>query len=228
MLETVQIQNNPHPQYSIIWMHGLGADGHDFAPIAEQLQLPMAVRFVFPHAPVMPVTINGGYQMRAWYDLYALDSLRVEDAAGIHASQASITALIQQEVQRGIPEQHILLAGFSQGGAIALHTALRHPRALAGVLALSTYLPLAASLPKEQNPANANTPILMAHGNFDSVIRPELARNSKGILEQAGYNVAWHEYPMAHSVCNEEVRDIRSFIIQTLQREETRRNARLL
>lgn len=221
MLETVQIQNNPHPQYSIIWMHGLGADGHDFAPIAEQLLLPMAVRFVFPHAPVMPVTINGGYQMRAWYDLYALDSLRVEDAAGINASQASITALIQQEIQHGIPEQHILLAGFSQGGAIALHTALRHPRPLAGVLALSTYLPLAASLPSEKHIANAAIPIFMAHGNFDSVITPALAQNSRSILEQAGYNVEWHEYPMAHSVCNEEIGDIRQFIIQALQLEKT-------
>lgn len=220
MLETVQIQNNPHPQYSIIWMHGLGADGHDFAPIAEQLLLPMAVRFVFPHAPVMPVTINGGYQMRAWYDLYALDSLRVEDAAGINASQASITALIQQEIQRGIPEQHIILAGFSQGGAIALHTALRHPRPLAGVLALSTYLPLAASLPSEKHIANAAIPILMAHGNFDSVITPALAQNSRSILEQAGYNVEWHEYPMAHSVCNEEIGDIRQFITQALQLEK--------
>lgn len=221
MLETVQIQNNPNPQYSIIWMHGLGADGHDFAPIAEQLLLPMAIRFVFPHAPVMPVTINGGYQMRAWYDLYALDSLRVEDAAGINASQASITALIQQETQRGIPEQHIILAGFSQGGAIALHTALRHPRPLAGVLALSTYLPLAASLPSEKHIANAAIPIFMAHGNFDSVITPALAQNSRSILEQAGYNVEWHEYPMAHSVCNEEIGDIRQFIIQALQLEKT-------
>ncbi len=220
MLETVQLQNNSHPQYSIIWLHGLGADGHDFAPIAEQLLLPMAVRFVFPHAPVMPVTINGGYQMRAWYDLYALDSLRVEDAAGINASQASITALIQQETQRGIPEQHILLAGFSQGGAIALHTALRHPRPLAGVLALSTYLPLAASLPSEKHIANAAIPIFMAHGNFDSVITPALAQNSRSILEQAGYNVEWHEYPMAHSVCNEEIGDIRQFIIQALQLEK--------
>lgn len=220
MLETVQIQNNPHPQYSIIWMHGLGADGHDFAPIAEQLLLPMAVRFIFPHAPVMPVTINGDYQMRAWYDLYALDSLRVEDVAGINASQTRIAELIQQETQRGIPEQHVILAGFSQGGAIALHTALRHPRPLAGVLALSTYLPLPTSLPKEQNPANANTPIFMAHGNFDSVIPPALAQNSRGILEQAGYNVEWHEYPMAHSVCNEEIGDIRQFIIQVLQLEK--------
>lgn len=220
MLETVQIQNNPHPQYSIIWLHGLGADGHDFAPIAEQLLLPMAVRFVFPHAPVMPVTINGGYQMRAWYDLYALDSLRVEDAAGINASQASITALIQQETQRGIPEQHIILAGFSQGGAIALHTALRHPRPLAGVLALSTYLPLAASLPSEKHIANAAIPIFMAHGNFDSVITPALAQNSRSILDQAGYNVQWHEYPMAHSVCNEEIGDMRQFITQALQVEK--------
>lgn len=222
MLETIKTTNHPAPEYAIIWLHGLGADGHDFMPIAEELTLPMPVRFVFPHAPVMPVTINGGYQMHAWYDLYSLDSLRLEDAQGIQASQAAISELIAQEVAHGIPEHNIMLAGFSQGGAIVLHTALRHPRPLAGVLALSTYLPLANTLPEEKHPANACIPVFMAHGAHDSVIRPELASKSKGILEQAGYNVTWREYPMAHSVCQEEIRDIRLFIIQTLQREKTR------
>ena len=222
MLETLQLQNTQAPEYSIIWLHGLGADGSDFMPIAEELSLPIPVRFVFPHAPVMPVTLNGGYQMRAWYDIYSLDSLRVEDATGINTTQTKITELIQQEVQRGIPEHHILLAGFSQGGAIALHTALRHPRPLAGILALSTYLPLASSLPGEQNPANAHIPIFMAHGSFDSVITPELAQKSRGILDRAGYNIEWHEYPMAHSVCNEEIGDIRQFIIRALQLEKNR------
>lgn len=222
MLETLQFQNNPHPENSIIWLHGLGADGHDFLPVAQELALPTPVRFVFPHAPVMPVTINGGYRMRAWYDLHALDSLRLEDAQGIRASQTAISELIAHEVAQGIPEHNIMLAGFSQGGAVVLHTALRHPRPLAGVLALSTYLPLANTLPEEKHPANACIPVFMAHGAHDSVIRPELASKSRGILEQAGYNVTWREYPMAHSVCQEEIRDIRLFIIQTLQREKTR------
>jgi len=216
MLEHITFETSPHPQHSIIWLHGLGADGSDFLPIAQELKLEKPIRFIFPHAPVMPVTLNGGYAMRAWYDIFSLELGSPQDDVGIRRSQAEIEILIAQEVKRGMATENILLAGFSQGGAIALHTALRHPTRLAGVLALSTYLPLHASLAAEQSPANANIPIFMAHGTYDEIIKPEIALASNKQLATMGYSVDWHEYPMAHSVCQDEILHIRRFIMTTL------------
>jgi len=204
---------------SVIWLHGLGADGHDFEPIAQQLLQPKYfpnVRFILPHAPDMPVTRNNGYVMPAWYDIYGITPVSREDEAGIHASQRAINVLIQTEIDRGIPSERIVLAGFSQGGAIALHTALRYPQRLGGVLALSTYLPLHAKLAIEANPANTNTPIFMAHGVFDSVISLEMSKISRDLLQSRQFFVSWHEYPMAHSVCAEEITDIAHFLQQVL------------
>jgi phospholipase/carboxylesterase len=216
MLDHITLETTPNPQHTIIWLHGLGADGNDFVPIAQELALDKPVRFIFPHAPVMPVTLNGGYMMRAWYDLFSLEPGGQQDDTGIRRSQAELEALIAQEVARGIAPQNILLAGFSQGGAIALHTALRYPQRLAGVLALSTYLPLRPMLESERNLANADIPIFMAHGSFDTVIKPELAALSKNQLVAMNYPVAWYEYAMAHSVCADEILDIRGFIMSVL------------
>jgi phospholipase/carboxylesterase len=199
----------------VIWLHGLGADGHDFEPIVPELRLKQAVRFVFPHAPEQPVTINQGMRMRAWYDIFQFGGGR-EDDKGIRASQALIEKMISEEVKRGISENKIVLAGFSQGGAIALQTALRYPKPLAGVMALSTYLPLAATLPAERAAANAEVPILMAHGSYDDIIPIQRARDSRSFLEKLGYRIEWHDYPMPHSVCGEEVRDISAFLAKLL------------
>ena len=219
MLEQITYQNtalSASSKHSIIWLHGLGADGNDFLPIAQDLMLPMDVRFIFPHAPTMPVTLNGGYIMRAWYDIYSLEFGSRQDEAGIRRSQADIEALIAQEILRGVPSENILLAGFSQGGAIALQTGLRYPGKLAGILALSTYLPLASKLESERSPANAGIPIFMAHGNTDDIIKPEIANASRKILAALSYPVSWHEYVMSHSVCQDDILDIRRFIIDTL------------
>lgn len=205
---------------SVIWMHGLGADGYDFVDIIPELQLPrtLGVRFIFPHAPQRPVTINGGYVMRAWYDLLSPDISGAgsgsgsdpgnEDAAGIRASEQAIHALVQREINKGIPASRIVLAGFSQGGAIALHTGLRYPQRLAGILGLSAYLPLASNLRAEQHPANAETPILMLHGYDDTVITIEEAEGACAVLKECGYAVEWRAYPMAHSLCPQEIYDI--------------------
>jgi phospholipase/carboxylesterase len=211
MLETLEITTGKAIDASIIWMHGLGADGYDFEPIAAALNLP-DIRFIFPHAPYRNVTLNNGYEMRAWYDLYGLSLDSQQDEAGIRQSQSGIEDLISAEASRGVRTERIVLAGFSQGGAIALHTALRHPQKLAGVLALSTYLPLKSILTKEAHPANHEIPIFMAHGSFDSVIAPAIAQASAQTLVQNGYQPSWHEYPMAHSVCDEEIFDIRLFL----------------
>ncbi len=205
MLDAIEITTGDAPRLAVLWLHGLGADGHDFEPIVPELRLRFAVRFVFPHAPVRPVTINGGMQMRAWYDILGFDRRAKEDAAGIRASAAAVAELVDREIERGMPSDRIVLAGFSQGGAIALHTALRESRPLAGVLALSTYLPLAATLARERNAANAAIPLFMAHGTDDPVLPLELAENSRRALEALDYAVDWHAYPMAHSVCMEEV-----------------------
>lgn len=202
------------PEFSIIWLHGLGADGNDFAPIAQELALPLPVRFVFPHARTMPVTINNGYVMRAWYDIYAQDIAERQDEAGIRQSQAEIESLMTNEISRGIKPEHLLLAGFSQGGAIALQTALRYPKKLAGVMGLSTYLPLADRLVKERSTANLHLPIFMGHGTSDTVISINTASNSRTSLQQAGYPVEWHEYAMPHSVCAAELADIRAYILR--------------
>lgn len=213
-LETVTVETGPDPSFTIIWMHGLGADGHDFEPLVPELQDPAlpTLRFVFPHAPVRAVTLNNGYAMRAWYDLLAIDRRAAEDAAGIRESAAGITALIERENARGIAAARIALAGFSQGGAMALHTAIRHPEKLAGIIALSCYLPVAAQLEAERMAANQSTPIFMAHGTQDPVVPCALGEESRRLLADAGYAVEWHAYPMPHSLCEPEVGDIRAFL----------------
>jgi phospholipase/carboxylesterase len=210
-LETVEIAPRGSPELAVIWLHGLGADGHDFEPIVPELRLRRAVRFVFPHAPIRPVTINNGLEMRAWYDIAGFD-FRAEDDLGIRASAAAVARLVDREVERGIPAERIVLAGFSQGGAIALQLTLREPRRLAGVLALSTYLPLAATLAGEKSAANAAVPIFMAHGEYDPVLPLQLADNSRRALEREGYAVDWHVYPMPHSVCAPEIAAIAAWL----------------
>ncbi|MCC7485798.1 MAG: alpha/beta hydrolase [Burkholderiales bacterium] len=212
-LETIELETGPKPAAAVIWMHGLGADGNDFVPIVGELDLAgaPAVRFVFPHAPMRPVTINNGFVMRAWYDVSFGDlegKSRKADERGVRDSEAMIAALAEREIGRGIPAAKIVLAGFSQGGAIALQTGLRYPAALAGIMALSTYLPLAAVLPQEAAPANQATPIFMAHGIYDPVVPYLMGNTSRLTLTGLGYQVEWREYPMQHSVCAEEVRDI--------------------
>ena len=208
-MEAVEINTGPNPQASIIWLHGLGADGHDFEPIVPELELAQPVRFVFPHAPVRPVTLNQGMRMRAWYDILQLGG-GPEDEAGIRASQKLLEAMIAEEKKRGM--RSIVLAGFSQGGAIVLQTALRHAERLAGVLALSTYLPLNATLEAERSPQNRDLPILMAHGQYDDIIPLARAEQSRKVLERLGYPVQWHVYPMPHSVCPEEIAHISAFL----------------
>ena len=214
-LPTVEMETGPSPQAAIIWLHGLGADGHDFEPIVPELGLPasLPVRFVFPHAPLMPVTINGGAVMRAWYDV-AGDGR--QDEGGIRASQARVEALLAREKARGIRATSIVLAGFSQGGAVALQTGLRHPERLAGILALSTYLPLADRLAAEASPANRAVPILMCHGAQDPVIPLSAATRSRDALRALGYAVEWKEYPMPHAVCPEEIADIGGWLRRVL------------
>ena len=214
-MEAVEIETGSPPQAAVIWLHGLGANGHDFEPIVPELRLKQAVRFVFPHAPVQPVTINQGMRMRAWYDIFQFGGGR-EDDKGIRASQALIEKMISDEVKKGIPENRIVVAGFSQGGAIALQTALRYPKPLAGVMALSTYLPLAATLAAERNTANAQVPIFMAHGGYDDIIPIQRARDSKNVLEKLGYRIEWHEYPMPHSVCAAEIADLERWLLRVL------------
>ena len=221
MLDAIEIETAPNPAASIIWMHGLGADGGDFAPIVPELDLAGAgaVRFVFPHAPLRPVTINNGYVMRAWYDVAFGDlegRTRRVDEAGVRESQAAIEALIAREKARGIPARRIVLAGFSQGGAMALVAGLRHAERLAGVMALSTYLLLGDSLAAEASPANADVPLFYAHGTHDPVIPFELARTSRERLAALGYAVEWHEYRMPHSVCPEEVAAIGGWLKRAL------------
>jgi phospholipase/carboxylesterase len=213
-LELIELATGADPQGSVIWMHGLGADGWDFMPIVREIPLPeeLQLRFVFPHAPVRPVTINNGHEMRAWYDIRQGDISRVPDEAGIRQSQAQVEALIAREVQRGVPSEKIVLAGFSQGGAIALQTALRHKARLGGVIALSTYLPLQESLDAEASGINKATPIFMAHGSQDPVIPVQLADASRKLLDDRGYKVDWQVWPMPHSVCAEEVAAIGEYL----------------
>ena len=218
LLDAIEINPAGPARACIIWLHGLGADGHDFEPLIPQLGLAdaLAVRVVLPHAPRRPVTINGGMVMPAWYDILSPDFSNGQDEAGIHRSEKQLQALIQREIDAGIPAANILLAGFSQGGAIVLHTGLRYPQKLAGILALSTYLPLADSLATEQAAANERIPIMMAHGLQDPVVPLSLAQQSRERLQQQDYTVDWHAYPMQHAVCPEELRDIRSWLVQRL------------
>jgi len=224
-LEVIEIETGPAPRAAVIWLHGLGADGHDFEPIVPELGLPAArpVRFPFPNAPQRPVTINMGMRMRAWYDILQLGTqddgravVGAEDEAGIRESQAQIEELISGEVKRGIPHEKIVLAGFSQGGAIVLQTALRQNKRLAGLMALSTYLPLSMTLAKERAAANSDLPIFMAHGQYDNMIPLARAAHSRDMLQALGYAVDWHEYPMSHSVCPEEIAHIAAFLLRLL------------
>jgi phospholipase/carboxylesterase len=210
--ESVEIETGrDEPQGSVIWLHGLGADGHDFEPIVPELRLPeeLALRFVFPHAPMRPVTINGGIKMRAWFDILSLDRDGLADEAGVRESTATLEALIQREIERGIDASNIVIAGFSQGGAIAMHAALRSKQKLAGLMALSTYLPLASELGDDI----VKLPIFMAHGTFDPVLPMALGRESADLLLAKGLDVEWHDYPMAHAVCAEEIEDIRRWLL---------------
>jgi len=215
-LQTIEIETAPSPTASVIWLHGLGADGNDFAPIVPEIDLGgIAVRYVFPNAPAMPVTINNGHVMPAWYDI-SDNAIRREDEAGVRASQAAIEALMAREKTRGVAAQRIVLAGFSQGGAIALHTGLRHAERIAGIMALSTYLPVAGKLAAEAHAMNAGLPVFMAHGTDDAVIPMTRAAQSRALLEQLGYTLEWHAYRMPHSVCPEEIGDIATWLRKVL------------
>ncbi len=211
----IENSSSASPSASVIWLHGLGADGNDFVPVVKTLNLPH-VRFILPHALYKKVSANNGYEMRAWYDVFGFTLGSIEDEVGIRESQAYIESLIAKEVKRGIPSNRIVLAGFSQGGAIALYTALRHADTLGGVMALSTYLPLKSSLAPEKTQINQNTPIFMAHGTFDEVISLATNQVSLQILTSQHYVVNWHEYAMAHSVNAQEIDDIRAFLLQTI------------
>lgn len=219
LLDAIEIETAPNPTHAVIWLHGLGADGNDFVPIVPELKLnnTPAIRFVFPHAPVQPVTINGGMAMRSWYDIRTGDLAQREDADGIRQSQESVRALIRRENERGVETKNIVLAGFSQGCAITLQTGLRHPDKLAGLVALSGYLPIPDTLEAERTTANQSTPIFMAHGLQDPVVPLQRAQESSTLLQQLGYNVTWKTYPMPHSVCLEEIQDIAAFLRQVLQ-----------
>ncbi|MEC5161828.1 phospholipase/carboxylesterase [Janthinobacterium sp. CG_23.3] len=218
LLENIEVDTAPNPGAAVIWMHGLGADGNDFVPLVRELDLSglAGIRFVFPHAGVMPVTINGGYEMRSWYDIVATDLTRREDESGLRASQSQIEALIAREKARGIPAERIVLAGFSQGCAMTLQTGLRHPERLAGMLCLSGYLPLADKAAAERHAASLATPIFMAHGSADPVVPMMRAEQSRDALQALGYQVEWHDYPMQHSLCGEEVDDIGAWLRRVL------------
>jgi phospholipase/carboxylesterase len=218
MLETIEIETAPKPNAAVIWLHGLGADGHDFEPVVPQLvsRGERAWRFIFPHAPVRPVTLNAGMRMRAWYDLKGLDRQSAEDTAGFQATDVQIRELLAKEVARGILTTRIVLAGFSQGGAVSLYTVPRLSEKLAGVMALSCYLPAEASFGAQRLPANDTTPIFMAHGRADPKLPLVLGSTSRDFLLAQGYSVEWHDYPMAHSVCPEEIADIRQFLLRVL------------
>lgn len=217
-LEALQFETGPEPVATIIVLHGLGADGNDFVPVARELDLRTIgpVRFVFPHAPTMPVTINGGYVMRAWYDILGADLVRREDEAGLRNSATLVDALIENEKARGIPANRIVLMGFSQGCAMALMTGLRHSERLAGIVGLSGYLPLAATTAAERHTANQGVPIFLAHGRVDPVVPLARATASRDALMALGYTPEWHEYPMPHSVAPEEIEDINRWLLKVL------------
>jgi phospholipase/carboxylesterase len=221
LLPTIEIQTQDKtaaPAASIIVLHGLGADGNDFVPFANELDLRAVgpVRFVFPHAPQQPVTVNGGYVMRAWYDIRTADLLRREDETGLRASQHAISALIHRERERGVPASRIVLAGFSQGCAMTLMTGLRHPERLAGLAGLSGYVPMAETTAAERHMANQDVPIFLAHGRQDPVVPLQAGEASRELLQNLGYPVQWHDYPMQHSVCQQEVVDFNRWLLKVL------------
>jgi phospholipase/carboxylesterase len=217
-LATIEVETGLRPAASVIWLHGLGADGHDFEPAVPALVAPgaRALRFVFPHAPVRPVTLNGGARMRAWYDIRGFDRHAMQDERGVRESDSAIRALIRRENERGVATKHIVLAGFSQGGAMALFTGTRLAEQLAGIIGLSCYLLLASSFAAERQPANQTRPIFLAHGSFDAVIDPRLGEETRALLEAEGYAVEWHSYPMPHAVCPEEIAAIAAFLHRVL------------
>lgn len=217
-LPTVEVLTGPDPEAAVIWLHGLGADGHDFEPVVPELVRPgeRALRFVFPHAPVRPVTINNGFPMRAWYDVVEIGRDSAQDEAGIRASASAVEALVAREVARGIRAERIVLAGFSQGGAMALFAGTRHAARLAGIIGLSCYLPLATTLATERSAANLDTPLFLAHGTLDPVVAPALGEVSRERLMAAGYRVEWHSYAMPHSVSAGEIADIAAFLRRVL------------
>lgn len=216
--ECVELQTREGPDATVLWLHGLGADGYDFVPVVRELERlgAPAARYVFPHAPMRPVTVNGGYVMRAWYDILGTDLVRREDEAGVRESQAIVERLIAREVGRGVARSRIVLAGFSQGGAIALHTGLRQQQPLGAVIALSAYLPLDSTFESERAAASARVPILMAHGTDDPIVPQARGAAARDRLRSLGYTVAWHPYAMAHSVCAEEIEAIAGFLRTTL------------
>lgn len=218
LLECIETETGPDPTHAVIWLHGLGADGSDFAPLVPQLQSSNkpAIRFVFPHAPVRPITVNNGFAMRAWYDIFSSDLIRREDETGIRASQQAIEALIARENSRGIPTEKIVLAGFSQGCALTLHTGLRLNQKLAAMIGLSGYLPLADSLATERDSSNQDTPIFLAHGTLDPVVNFSRAEATRRVLTDLGYPVTWKTYAMPHAVCPQEIMDITRFLRQVL------------
>ena len=218
MLEAIELETAANPAIAIIWLHGLGADGSDFVPMVGQFQAAGCppIRFIFPHAPMMPVTVNNGYVMRAWYDILGADLTRREDEAGVRASQAAIEELIAAQIARGIASERILLAGFSQGCAMTLQTGLRYPQKLAGMLCLSGYLPLSGAVAAERSPANQDTPIFMAHGTMDPVVPIDRAIAARTTLEELGYAVDWRDYPMPHAVCPQEIGDIGAWMMRVL------------
>ncbi|MEN3275116.1 MAG: phospholipase/carboxylesterase [Massilia sp.] len=218
LLQNIEIETAPNPTAAIIWLHGLGADGNDFVPLVRELNLTglAGIRFVFPHAKTIPVTINGGYVMRAWYDITGAELTRREDETGLRDSQRDVEALIAREKARGIPASRIILAGFSQGCAMTLQTGLRHPEKLAGMLCLSGYLPLHTHVPHERTEESIDTPIFMAHGRQDHVVPFTRAEQSCDILKELGYTIEWHEYQMQHSLCFEEVQDISAWLRKVL------------
>ena len=217
LLQAIEIETKPKPSHSVIWLHGLGADGNDFVPIVQQLSLPpLGIRFVFPHAPMRPVTINGGFVMRAWYDIVLQDLAMKEDEPGLRQSQEMIEQLIAKEQSRGVPMSRIVIAGFSQGGVIALQTGLRQPERLAGVMSLSAYVPLTSKIEKERNATNQNVPIFLGHGIADNIVPLPLGIASRDQLLKLGYDVDWHQYPMPHSVCAEELEDISEWLMRVL------------
>lgn len=218
ILECIEIETGPNPERAVIWLHGLGADGNDFAPVVPEFRLDgfPAIRFVFPHAPVQPVTINNGMMMRAWYDIFTPELIRREDEAGLRKSEAAVRALIARENERGVPTKRIVLAGFSQGCAMTLQTGLRLPEQLAGMVGLSGYLPLSDKAAAERHDANRQTPIFMGHGSMDPVVALERAEASRDLLRDLGYTVSWKVYPMPHSVCLEEINDVAAFLREAL------------
>jgi phospholipase/carboxylesterase len=219
--ENIVLNPSATPAAAVIWLHGLGADGFDFVPIVEELRLPatLPVRFLFPHAGTRPITINNGFVMRAWYDITSLGGARTtEDEAGIRESEGVVRGYIEQQIESGIAADRIIIAGFSQGGAIALQTALRYPRRLGGVMALSTYLPLRQTLAKEADAANRDVPILMCHGSYDPMVPLALGEASREALQGLGYGVDWRTYPMQHQVCMEEIADVSAWLQARLTR----------